>query len=272
MATTSAHTKSSGKKPGHVSARKSDKAWILVCAAALAYAVALLWYSATFGSRISDSQAIWGQFGDFIGGAVNPLIGLATAVLLYLAYQVQRRELRLSQKELKKSAAALSRQIKHLEKRSILDDLNRCIEGAYHQWEAVGRIYYRGNIGIQGGQSVQADNSQNNLVSRFDALLTDPYAIQMSAALSHGAVANFRTDWQRNFRQFINLAREAADYLDEYDRIHGPAALTDYYRRRIHPAAARLSTLGLLDLGIVRRLVARPATADDSGAIRDSLT
>ncbi len=50
-------------------------------------------YIENFGSKPSKSQEIWGQFGDFVGGIVNPVVGLVTIVLLILTLQSQRREL-----------------------------------------------------------------------------------------------------------------------------------------------------------------------------------
>ena len=50
---------------------------------------------------------LWGQFGDFIGGILNPLVGLLALIgLLWTIYQNQR-ELSLSRESLRKSADAL---------------------------------------------------------------------------------------------------------------------------------------------------------------------
>ena len=50
----------------------------------------------------------WGQFGDFIGGVLNPIFGLIAVVgLLWTIYQNQR-ELHLTREELSKSSEALN--------------------------------------------------------------------------------------------------------------------------------------------------------------------
>ena len=61
----------------------------------------------------SGSQEVWGQFGDFIGGTLNPLLSffglialLVTIALQSKELELSRKELKLTRKELKKSAAA----------------------------------------------------------------------------------------------------------------------------------------------------------------------
>lgn len=81
-------------------------------------------YGSTFGFSLSTKQETWGQFGDFLGGLLNPLVGCFTLALLLFALHLQnellkgtreqikisRQELALSREELKKSAAALAEQ------------------------------------------------------------------------------------------------------------------------------------------------------------------
>jgi hypothetical protein len=47
-----------------------------------------------WGSTLSDKQEAWGQFGDYVGGLLNPIIALCALVLLALGTQIQRRILR----------------------------------------------------------------------------------------------------------------------------------------------------------------------------------
>ncbi len=44
--------------------------------------------------KLSADPAEWGQFGDFIGGIVNPSVGLVTIILLVLTLLSQQKELR----------------------------------------------------------------------------------------------------------------------------------------------------------------------------------
>jgi hypothetical protein len=81
-------------------------------------------YVDIFGSEISNKQEVWGQFGDYIGGVMNPLIGMFTLVLLLQNLDLQRKllhqtreqvniakkEYKLTRQELERSATALVEQ------------------------------------------------------------------------------------------------------------------------------------------------------------------
>lgn len=58
------------------------------------------------------NQERLGQLGDFLGGTLNPIFGFATVYLLLWSVFIQRKELSLTRDELKKSAAALTDQVK----------------------------------------------------------------------------------------------------------------------------------------------------------------
>ncbi len=59
-----------------------------------------------------------GQLGDYFGGALNPIFGLATFVALLITIVYQAKELNASTKELKNSATALAAQNKAIELQS----------------------------------------------------------------------------------------------------------------------------------------------------------
>lgn len=73
---------------------------------------ALLAYFMKFGPELSDKQGTWGEFGDFFGGLINPVVGLVTVFLVLVSISIQRRELQLSLKELKASNQAMGVQNK----------------------------------------------------------------------------------------------------------------------------------------------------------------
>ncbi|QET03912.1 hypothetical protein FOB72_17240 (plasmid) [Cupriavidus pauculus] len=58
----------------------------------------------------SEKGEAWGQFGDFIGGTINPVVGLATVYLVLVTVKLQRRELQASLRELRISNKALAKQ------------------------------------------------------------------------------------------------------------------------------------------------------------------
>ena len=55
-------------------------------------------YVYQFGFHLSDDHSRWAEFGDYLGGILNPTFGfIALLVLLYTVY-LQTRELQLSTK------------------------------------------------------------------------------------------------------------------------------------------------------------------------------
>lgn len=89
--------------------------WLLALVAT-AITIACLLLSAfvvKFGLNPSDSQETWGQFGDFLGGILNPLFSIIGLLALLHTIVLQVKELKRSTKELKASAKALKKQNKH---------------------------------------------------------------------------------------------------------------------------------------------------------------
>lgn len=89
--------------------------WLLaIVSAALIIAMwLLLSFVLKFGFTPPDSQETWGQFGDFVGGILNPLFSIIGLLALLHTIVLQSKELASSTKELRSSAKALKRQNKH---------------------------------------------------------------------------------------------------------------------------------------------------------------
>lgn len=76
-------------------------------------------YVMQFGALgLSTSQEIWANFGDFIGGTLNVVVGYCALIALALTLRVQSIELKLSTQELSRSAKALAEQNKSLAQQS----------------------------------------------------------------------------------------------------------------------------------------------------------
>jgi hypothetical protein len=76
-------------------------------AVAVVVVAAYIWQ---FGGPLSKEQDKWGQFGDYVGGLLNPTFSLLALLALLATLGLQIRELRLSVKELRNSAEALTKQ------------------------------------------------------------------------------------------------------------------------------------------------------------------
>lgn len=82
----------------------------LVALASVCAAIALAFYFYNFAGGLSTSTEIWGQFGDYFGGSLNPIFAFLGLIALLLSIYVQALELRHSSEELSKSAEALKQQ------------------------------------------------------------------------------------------------------------------------------------------------------------------
>lgn len=67
-------------------------------------------YFMKFHGALSSKAETWGQFGDYIGGVLNPTFSLLALLALLATFTLQIQEFRLSTKELRNSAVALAAQ------------------------------------------------------------------------------------------------------------------------------------------------------------------
>lgn len=90
----------------------------LVFASVLIAIFALGLYIYSFGFKLANKQEVWGQFGDFIGGLLNPLFAFTALLALLYTINLQSRELKNSAIQLERSAEALDKQNKVMEKQN----------------------------------------------------------------------------------------------------------------------------------------------------------
>ena len=67
-------------------------------------------YSYNFSGSLSIKHTQWGEFGDFLGGVLNPVFGFLGLLALLLTISLQAKELKLTREELKNSSTALNAQ------------------------------------------------------------------------------------------------------------------------------------------------------------------
>jgi len=79
---------------------------VAICAVVIVGAFTFRFHSFNWSS---DSQH-WGQFGDYVGGLVNPLVGIATVLLVLINIRIQQRELKASLHQMQLSNKHTARQ------------------------------------------------------------------------------------------------------------------------------------------------------------------
>lgn len=58
----------------------------------------LLWFKACLDFHLSKSPEVWGQFGDFVGGVLNPILSFITVVILIITTIYQQKQYENSEK------------------------------------------------------------------------------------------------------------------------------------------------------------------------------
>ncbi|MGY2135280.1 hypothetical protein ACW9I8_01515 [Pseudomonas reactans] len=82
----------------------------IVCGALAVVAVVFFLYFYKFGHySLSSDQSVWGTFGDFVGGTINPILSFFGLIALLLTIILQGKELELTRRELQRSAEAQER-------------------------------------------------------------------------------------------------------------------------------------------------------------------
>lgn len=62
------------------------------------FAVYLYWFKFNLGYHVSSSGEVWGQFGDFIGGILNPILSFITILILVFTSIYQQKQNENSEK------------------------------------------------------------------------------------------------------------------------------------------------------------------------------
>lgn len=96
-------------------------------------------YFSKFHYKLSSSQEVWGQFGDFVGGTLNPILSFITIYILYRTIILQQESLKktndaleLSQQTYELSRTELSKSSEILESQNKLIQLQK-FEGAFFE-------------------------------------------------------------------------------------------------------------------------------------------
>lgn len=87
---------------------------VMIGLVALSGFVMLIKYLATFGVQTSASQEVWGQFGDFFGGILNPLLSSLTLAAVLVTMRLQSKELKVAQEENKRANEHLEKQANYI--------------------------------------------------------------------------------------------------------------------------------------------------------------
>jgi uncharacterized membrane protein len=94
--------------------------WIklILAAAIIVFLSVCIVFFVTFPGEIPTSRENWGQFGDYFGGTLNPILSFFSLIILVLNLTLQSKQLELTRQELNNSKAELEATKEELKKSS----------------------------------------------------------------------------------------------------------------------------------------------------------
>lgn len=104
-------------------------------------------FGLVLGAPLSDDPEKWGQFGDYLGGALNPLIAFLAFYWLTQSIRLQREELSDTKLALQDSAQAQLKQERHALRTAKVNALSALLTSHNNDISNL-----RGNIEFVGGQ------------------------------------------------------------------------------------------------------------------------
>jgi len=210
-------------------------------------------YFANFNNGLSDSQADWGAFGDFIGGVLNPLFGFLTLFALILTLILQNRQLAvtkddllLSREELKKTSDALGEsrdiaaaQAAHIENQAMKEDIYRIITRIDDDIESLAK------------RKIQLVWMNNGQKSVCNLTLFNIFGLEKTVPVYEGIDFDQRS-WKSThtaLEPLIRLLVEFKDYLGAYESLAGDS-LTGHFKNRLSEVCWDLYQKEHLDVSV----------------------
>lgn len=203
----------------------------------------------------SGGPTSWGEFGDFFGGIVNPIIGIVTVILVV-------RTLKATREEAAETRAQLEQQLEHQREERVLGDMRTRLERALEDWqrmmdERCQKLIYgfvRGNFVATKGELTRAQALRTiGLLTSLDTILALEQGKEREAIFSH---------WEDNMEGCSQLLEELASYCMSYQQKSQLSGLPDYYRRRVVHTARVLHKMGLLHAEVAASLEPHPLDKD----------
>lgn len=208
---------------------------------------ALAGYFASFNDGLSEKQEIWGQFGDFLGGTLNPIFGFLTLFAIMLSIVIQNRELHNSSEELKKSAEAAQKTSAHFEREAKRADLYRLIEKLT---ERINRNYNENRLdeGLSLHRVISEKSRPLPTITRSEF-----YAIY----------ANQESDIYRTIKWIEGDLRRLMGYLQKYELVsdyaEGETPLPDFFRAEYQETVEFLKDSSMIADDISQYFSSQPA-------------
>lgn len=212
-----------------------DRVWKLASTVFVAAVVAVFAYGFTFRNLSIGDPAAWGQFGDYFGGVINPIVGMITVVLVIITLSTTRREAAEQRKQ-------FQLQLDDFKRQQVLAGHQKRLEGVLADWNALMQTSITFNRGDRAG-----------LLGRINArklgeAFSDPTLYQYARTMDVGPEdAEVETAYDALIPITV-LISEVAEYTEAYAAVSSADdVIANFYRRRVYIAAYILYRFGLID-------------------------
>lgn len=208
------------------------------------FTIALVAYFFQFWSLPAGGPASWGQFGDYMGGLINPVVGIATVSLVVNTLRTSRKEAINTRKQMRKQIKHLEQQLEDSRRREQLEEKKKRLDGVLADWNIEMGLSV-GNISrlVQGA----AERFHTNNSMDVRSFLSQAHILEsFSNVIDTSSFARVSNDWKNRFAICLDLLREFSKYFDHYENNYDNRDITDYYRRRIQAPIRVFRAAGLI--------------------------
>jgi len=224
--------------------------WIVAAVALLACGLVVLYFQKLVPSAPVEAAG-WGQFGDFVGGLTNPLIGLATVLLVVLTLRTTRQEAKFAGEQLLAQSKLLREQVELAGKEHRLNEIKKRLDGVLASWNALldrpaGTVMKISSLGTDWNDTLREPLREffysKELLENF------------RAAPREAGFERAREFWKKEYSDLVWHLDELAAYCAEYEKESGERGLTDFYRRRVDRVVRLLRAAEVIGMGELRSL------------------
>jgi len=198
--------------------------------------------------------AQWGEFGDFVGGLTNPVVGLVAVILV-------ARTLWTTRLEAKETRDLLMKQVDHFERRERLQELRQRLEGVLLEWNAALEQPLRQLMKYKKGKDGTEMHNYEDKTARTIFYLPGTLSHYRDEAHDLGRQAVL-LHWNSRFGNFVQLLDELDEYCSEYDSFSRSRDVSNFYRRRVQYPLQLFRAVGMIgDTDLTRLNISFPQRA-----------
>lgn len=215
--------------------------YTLVAVAVLATVSAVLTYLYVFGTTLSKYHEHWAQFGDYLGGLLNPIFAMLAFLALLQSIMLQAREFRASSEVLSRQADSAAKQLSLLRNSRIREDLIHVVKDID---DRIGNLLST-NVSEPGTHpqvTIAHMASEGQRLARYGGG-SPAYLKFINAAKSSGSVV------EASIREIFYLVRKMREFLEHYSRFEQDAfsPVILYYSEKCYQLLDMLEDIGGLE-------------------------